>query len=100
VNANDLPWTGALAPAEREQDGRGLYLQHCASCHRDDRAGTPTMIPSLVGIEPRLSPAELSAIIQRGAGRMPGFPALGLDALSAIVEYLLTGVATPALNPS
>jgi len=100
VNANDLPWTGALAPAEREQDGRGLYLQHCASCHRDDRAGTPPMIPSLVGIETRRSPAELSAIIQRGAGRMPGFPALGLDALSAIVEYLLTGVATPALNPS
>ena len=100
VNANDIPWTGALAPAERDQDGRALYLQHCASCHRDDRAGTPPVIPSLVGIDTRRSPAELSAIILRGAGRMPGFPALGQDAVSAIVEYVLTGAATPAPNPS
>jgi glucose dehydrogenase len=100
VNANDLPWTGALAPAERDQDGRALYLQHCASCHRDDRTGTPPEIPSLVGIETRRARAELTASIQKGAGRMPGFPALGPDAVNAIVQYMLTGAAAPAPNPS
>ena len=99
VNANDLAWTGELAPAEREQNGRALYLQHCATCHRDDRTGTPPEIPSLVGIETRRARAELSAIIQKGAGRMPGFPALGPDAVNAIVQYMLTGTAAPAPNP-
>jgi quinoprotein glucose dehydrogenase len=100
VNANDLPWTGALAPAERDQDGRALYLQHCASCHRDDRTGTPPEIPTLVGIETRRARAELTAIVQKGAGRMPGFPALGPEAVNAIVQYMLTGAAAPAPNPA
>ena len=38
VNANDLAWTGGLAANTGAQSGRTLYLQHCASCHRDDRA--------------------------------------------------------------
>ena len=31
---------------------------------------------------------------------MPGFPALGPDGVNAIVEYMLTGAAAPASNPS
>ena len=100
VNANDLPWTGELAPAEREQNGRALYLQHCATCHRDDRTGTPPEIPSLIDLGTRRSRAELIEIIQKGAGRMPGFPALRPDAVNAIVQYMLTGTAAPAPDPS
>ena len=100
VNANDIAWTGMLAPAERELNGRALYLQHCASCHRDDRTGTPPEIPSLVGIGARRSRAELAGIIQKGAGRMPGFPALGEEGVTAVVDYMLTGAATPAPNSS
>jgi quinoprotein glucose dehydrogenase len=100
VNANDIAWTGALAPAAAGQDGRALYLQHCATCHRDDRSGTPPEIPSLVGVSARRSRAELTGIIVKGAGRMPGFPALGGPGVEAIVAYLATGAVTPAPNPS
>jgi quinoprotein glucose dehydrogenase len=100
VNANDIAWTGMLAPAERAQDGRGLYLQHCATCHRDDRTGTPPEIPSLVDVGARRSRAQMIDIIQKGAGRMPGFPAIGQEGVNAIVQYMLTGAAAPVPNPS
>jgi quinoprotein glucose dehydrogenase len=100
VNANDIAWTGALAPAAQGQNGRALYLQHCATCHRDDRTGTPPEIPSLGDVAARRSRAQLADVIVKGAGRMPGFPAIGEPGVNAIVEYLITGVAAPAPNPS
>ena len=100
VNANDIAWTGALAPAAQGQNGRALYLQHCATCHRDDWTGTPPEIPSLGDVATRRSRAQLVEVIVKGAGRMPGFPALGEPGVNAIVDYLTTGVAAPAPNPS
>jgi quinoprotein glucose dehydrogenase len=96
VNANDLAWTGALAPAEAPVDGRALYRQHCAACHRDDLAGAPPQIPALAGIGARRTRPELTATIRNGAGRMAGFPALPSNAIAAIVEYLVTGRVRPA----
>ena len=100
VNANDIAWTGALAPAAQGQNGRALYLQYCATCHRDDRTGTPPEIPSLGDVASRRWRAQLVDVIVKGAGRMPGFPAIGQPGVNAIVEYLVTGVAAPAPNPS
>ena len=91
VNANDLAWTGGLAPAEQPATSAGLYRQHCASCHRDDLQGAPPQIPTLVGIGARRARSELTAVIRKGAGRMSGFPELSDAAVSAIVEYLATG---------
>jgi quinoprotein glucose dehydrogenase len=94
VNANDIPWTGGLAPAEAPVSGGALYRRDCASCHRDDRLGTPPQIASLVGIGDRRSRAEIAAVIRKGAGRMAGFPTLSDGAVAAIVEYLVTGKET------
>ncbi len=91
VNANDIAWTGGLAPSDSGRGGRGIYLQHCASCHRDDRAGTPPSIPSLVDVGARRTRAEIETIIQRGAGRMPGFPTIQGDDMRGVVDYLLGG---------
>jgi glucose dehydrogenase len=91
VNANDLVWTGGLAPAENLTSGVGLYRQHCASCHRDDRQGTPPQIPSLVDIGQRRTSADITSVIRKGAGRMVGFPTLTDSGVSAIVEYLVAG---------
>jgi len=91
VNANDLAWTGGLAPAVEAGTRRGIYQQNCASCHRDDLQGTPPQIASLVGVGQRRTRPEISAIIQKGAGRMPGFPYLSPAAVAALVEYLSTG---------
>ena len=96
VNANDLAWTGRMAPNTAGHDGRGLYLQHCASCHRDDRAGTPPQIPSLVGIDARRSFAEVASAVRQGKGRMPGYPQLDATAVNAIVQFVVTGRDTPA----
>jgi quinoprotein glucose dehydrogenase len=89
VNANDIAWTGGLAPSDPGGGGRALYLQQCASCHRDDKAGTPPSIPSLVDVGARRTRAEIETIIQRGAGRMPGFPAVQGEALRGVVDYVL-----------
>ena len=100
VNANDIAWTGALAPVAAGQNGPALYLQHCASCHRDDRTGAPGQIPTLVGIGARRSRVELAEIVRKGAGRMPGFPTLSQDAVNAIVQHMLTADAGPTPAPA
>jgi quinoprotein glucose dehydrogenase len=96
VNANDLAWTGRLAPNDAGQSGRSLYRRDCASCHRDDGAGAPPQIPSLAGIGARRTREEISTVIQKGAGRMPGFPTLQRAAIARIVEHLVTGHEAPA----
>jgi quinoprotein glucose dehydrogenase len=96
VNANDLAWTGALAPTNMGQTARAVYLRDCASCHRDDRLGTPPAIPSLVGIGDRRTEQDVITMIRRGGGRMPGFPSLDQAGAVAIARYLRTGTDGPA----
>jgi quinoprotein glucose dehydrogenase len=92
VNANEMAWTASLAPNDGGDGGRQIYLRNCASCHRDDLSGAPPQMPSLVGLGQRKSAADLRSVIEQGAGRMPGFPALSADALTALVAFLRTGV--------
>ena len=95
VNANDLAWTGAMAESTAGKSSRALYLQNCASCHKDDRTGAPPQIPSLVDVAARRSREELTTIVTRGAGRMPGFPSLDDPAVGAVLDYVTTGVDKP-----
>jgi quinoprotein glucose dehydrogenase len=90
-NANEMAWTGRLAPNLGAAGGKKIYQRDCASCHGDDRRGAPPQMPSLVGITARLPQADLTRSIRQGAGRMPGFPALPQEELVALVEYLRTG---------
>ncbi len=87
VNANDLAWTGALAPDDSGGDGRSVYLNACASCHRDDRRGTPPQIPALTNLT--LTAERLTTVIRDGLGRMPGFPRLPPEAVRTLVAYLM-----------
>jgi glucose dehydrogenase len=91
VNANEMAWTGGLAPSVPVKGGRTLYLQSCASCHRDNLRGAPPQIPSLVGAARRRPGGELFSLIRKGEGRMPGFPTLSEDEVDALVDYLKTG---------
>jgi quinoprotein glucose dehydrogenase len=65
-------------------------------------AGSPPEFPSLIGVADRLSRAEITAVIRRGKGRMPGFPSLAEDQLSAVIEYLTTAEnkELPASQPA
>ncbi len=96
VNANDLAWTGGLAPNTGGHSGKALYLQHCASCHRDDRLGTPPQIASLVAVGERLTFAQIITVIREGRGRMAAFPQLTGTEVNAIVQFVANGEDVPA----
>lgn len=96
VNANDLAWTGGLSLNTGGHSGKALYLQHCATCHRDDRLGTPPQIASLIGVAERRTFPEIVSVIREGRGRMPGFPQLAGTEVNAIVEFVMSGEDVPA----
>jgi quinoprotein glucose dehydrogenase len=87
VNANEQPWIIRMVT----QDTTSLYQNNCASCHKDDRSGTPPTFPSLLNIGERHTRQELIRIISEGTGRMPAFSHLRVN---EIVDYLLTGKDT------
>ena len=86
-----MAWTGSLAPAVSGLTTRGLYLRHCASCHRDSMEGAPPQVPSLVGIGSRRGDEEIKNLVYRGTGRMPGFPQLTDDDIWGLVAYMKSG---------
>ena len=99
VNANEMAWLLKMLP----RDDKSLYKNYCASCHRDDKTGTPGQIPSLVDIGARRSRDEIATIIRQGSGRMPAFGEnMDGGAINDLVSYLITGrdaVETAASNP-
>lgn len=98
VNANEMAWVLRLKPrpAVTGNGGRALYLANCASCHGEDRRGNPPEFPSLVGIGDRLPAMDILMTVFTGAGRMPAFRNLGLDQVTALIDYLQTGRDTPS----
>ena len=88
INSNEMAWTGALAENNGSNSARDLYLGQCGVCHGEKLAGSPPAIPSLVGVEQRLSPQEVAATIHSGKGRMQGFPNLSHDQIDALIEFL------------
>ncbi|MFP5235325.1 MAG: c-type cytochrome [Acidobacteriota bacterium] len=89
VNANEMPWTGGLAPAEKTgSPGENIYRNQCAVCHGLDRAGSPPAFPSLVGITRRMPEERIVKTIRGGTGRMPGFPNLNSGAVADLLAYL------------
>ena len=93
VNANEMPWILRLVPrpaAKGVTSARTLYVQNCAGCHREDRAGSPPEFPQLAKLDPAQR-ADHARIIAKGQGRMPGFGHLTAAQQEAILDYLLTG---------
>jgi quinoprotein glucose dehydrogenase len=98
INSNDLAWTGGLmargapkAASAAPTPGADTYANQCAGCHGVDRAGAPPNFPSLIGLSDRMTNEQVAAIVQNGAGRMPGFPDIKGPALDALVAYARTG---------
>ena len=92
VNSNDLAWTGALAEnTEDDGGGKSIYMSQCSVCHGENRAGSPPVIPALVGVESRLSSGQIAATIKNGKGRMPGFSNLSGEQAEALIAFLTGG---------
>ena len=90
VNANEMAWTGALAPNTGKNSPRAIYLSQCSVCHGEKLAGSPG-IPSLVNVGTRLSSERIASTIKNGKGRMTGFPNLSERQVAALVDFLTSG---------
>ncbi len=91
VNANDVAWTSSLAKAAAGNSGRQVYLSNCANCHGDSLAGAPPSIPALTDLRGKKTAEQITAVVRSGAGRMPSFPALKAEEVTALSQYLLSG---------
>jgi mono/diheme cytochrome c family protein len=98
-----LSMTRAASSSQGKKSGRkgagkieSAYLLHCARCHGADGRGETTLgklysIPNLTeaALHSRFSDKELSAIINSGQGRMPGFKKyLSKAEITALVAYV------------
>ncbi len=86
VNANEMPWIVRLIP----NNDTSLYNSKCATCHRENRQGSP-QAPSLLGVGDRRTRQEIATVIREGTGRMPGNPDMGARNIDDLVDFLLTG---------
>jgi quinoprotein glucose dehydrogenase len=94
INASNVISLGTLADVESFRasgQGERTYRAQCMVCHGDQRQGAPPAIPALVGVGQRLTPAQISATIRNGRGRMPGFPALPATTITNLVSFLTVG---------
>ena len=89
INANDLAWTGELTENHGDASpGETIYQTQCAICHGTDRTGSPPAFPSLVNIDKRMKPTEITETIRNGKDRMPGFPKLTNADMTALLRFL------------
>jgi quinoprotein glucose dehydrogenase len=94
INANDVGLTESLTKHDpNASTGSSVYMSHCSGCHGANRMGSPPEIPSLIGVQTRLTALQLTNTIQVGRGRMPAFPELANDGTQykALMRFLATG---------
>ena len=98
VNANDIAWTSSMALNVAGPAPKTLYLTQCAACHGDKMQGSPPQFPALKDLTGRTA-EHVTNLIRQGAGRMPPFPNIKEEDLSALVEFLLSGETKEGINP-
>jgi len=92
INSNNVVDTGGLARSNLNAGlGLSTYQHQCALCHGDNRRGSPPEYPSLIGVDHRMTDAQIIERIHNGKGRMPSFPNLQDGQLQALLKYLQTG---------
>jgi quinoprotein glucose dehydrogenase len=97
VNGNEMPWILRMVklgkPGDGEPSGRRTYQAFCGTCHGENRQGDPLRtVPSLDGLESRLSRAAVAAIIDNGRGQMPSFKVIPPADRQALIAWLFHDV--------
>jgi mono/diheme cytochrome c family protein len=83
--------------------GTASYAKRCAICHGDQREGILPAFPPLLGIHRQLSDEKIIELVHAGKGRMPGFPKIPNDEMTALLQYLATAptvAVAPATPPA
>ncbi|MEX2302506.1 MAG: PQQ-binding-like beta-propeller repeat protein [Bryobacterales bacterium] len=95
ANVNEIPWIYQMV-ATRNADGTPVsmgergYKIHCAYCHGLDREGDEAAgFSSLLDLTKRSTHAEVTQVVEQGAGRMPAFGHLREGQRRALVDFLL-----------
>jgi quinoprotein glucose dehydrogenase len=98
VNGNEMPWILRMVKLGKageggDAPGRRTYQAFCGTCHGENRQGDPLKtVPSLDGIESRLSRADVAAIIDNGRGQMPSFKVIPQADREALIAFLFRDV--------
>jgi quinoprotein glucose dehydrogenase len=97
VNANEMPWILRLVKLGKAGDGepagRRTYQAFCGTCHGENRQGDPLRsVPSLDGIESRLSRSAVAGIIENGKAQMPSFKVIPAADREALIAWLFRDV--------
>ena len=83
--------TGSPTPTQPLHAGRALYMTYCTSCHKQDRSGDEPIIPSLIGLDKRMTREQVISKISRGGGKMPPFAGVIKGKEGAIATFLFAG---------
>jgi glucose dehydrogenase len=97
INANEAACVIALTENKpgRSSTGERTYHNQCSICHGDKRTGSPPTYPSLIDVGKRLSSEQIENTIMQGKGRMPAFPSLQGEYMTALIKFLKTSPTEP-----
>ena len=70
------------------EQGQQLYQVNCALCHRDSGVGDPPTFPALSDNDRLGDAVRIVRSIHQGGRRMPPFPALTVEEISALANYI------------
>lgn len=70
--------------------GEQSYAKHCAICHGEQREGILPGFPPLLDVKRQLTEQQIEDVIHTGKGRMPGFPKLPQEEMTALLRFLVT----------
>ena len=99
VAASDGQQTASAAKADAHgmvTIGAQAYKEHCAICHGEQREGILPGFPPLLGVNRKMTDAQIVALIHSGKGRMPSFPKVEGAELTELVHYLAAPMAVSA----
>ena len=86
-----------LTPAQ--QKGQRIFQQRCTVCHTPGKPTNRQVGPRLIKEQIVGHEDTIRQFIMAGSRNMPGFKdGLSADQIDAVVEYLKTGLGTPAVD--
>jgi mono/diheme cytochrome c family protein len=80
--------------------GAQSYAQHCAICHGEQREGILPGFPPLLDVNRQLTRQQIENLIRTGKGRMPKFPKLTQQEVTALLQFLATDDLTAKISDS
>ncbi|WP_404423748.1 PQQ-binding-like beta-propeller repeat protein [Nibricoccus sp. IMCC34717] len=101
VNSNEMPWILTMIRIESGRSrGEQVYQQNCIGCHGPNREGNVAAnVPSLMGVEKRLTEEQALEVITKGRNVMPAWQFLPLEQRRALVHYLFGNEDREGLPP-